>query len=64
MEKAIVAHDDYERTECEENNSKVDEGALVGLMKHVLGTHGSAFSATGTARWWAPTAGGFWRSMT
>ena len=40
VEKAIVAHDDYERTECEGNNSKVDEGALVGLMKHVLGTHG------------------------
>ena len=40
VEKAIVAHDDYERTECEGNNSKVDEGVLVGLMKHVLGTHG------------------------
>ena len=40
VEKAIVAHDDYERTECEGNNSKVNEGALVGLMKHVLGTHG------------------------
>ena len=40
MEKAIVSHDDYEGTECEGNNSKVDEGALVGLMKHVLGTHG------------------------
>ena len=40
MEKAIVAHDDYERTKCEGNNSKVDEGALVGLVKHVLGTHG------------------------
>ena len=40
VEKAIVAHDDYEGTECEGNNSKVDEGALVGLMKHVLGMQG------------------------
>jgi len=37
---AIVAHDDYEKSECEGPDSKVDEGVLVALMKFVLGKHG------------------------
>ena len=40
LEKAIGAHDEYERVDCEGPDSRVDSGALVDLMKFVLGKHG------------------------
>lgn len=39
-ECAIMAHDEYEKAECEGADSKVDEGVLVALFKFVLGKHG------------------------
>jgi hypothetical protein len=35
-----MAHDEYEKAECEGADSKVDEGVLVALFKFVLGKHG------------------------
>ena len=40
VERAIVAHDEFEKAECEGLDSKVDEGVLVALFKVVLGKHG------------------------
>ena len=40
VEKAIAAHYEYEKVECEGSDSKVDEKKLVGLTKHALDMQG------------------------